>query len=157
MEDSVVWHALQPSRALAALLAAITLLAASTVLVLDGPLWFLIPLAGLVFAFSVYVIRRQAYFEALDAIQAFRLTGGGMVEAQFADGSFRDLTVMRSTTLLGPLILLRLASDDGFGKVLSLIVLPDSLPGESVRQLRVWLRWKADVERGDETRARGGE
>lgn len=71
-----------------------------------------------------------------------------------AHGAWHPLTLAAPPVLLPVLTILRLRRADQ--KTRSLLILPDSLPEEDFRRLRVWLRWIHRASETDSAPARHG-
>ena len=140
------WHVLCASRAACCLLAAVALLAAFSLQVLTLPVIFTAPVACGVLAAGSLAIRRYALRRAPDSIRAIRLLPSGKLEVRRHDGGILQVRVCGESSMLGPLVVLRLQSpDEPTAAVISAIVMSDSIDQEGLRRLRAWLRWKADL------------
>ncbi len=72
---------------------------------------------------------------------ALRLLADGLIEAERRDGTRVMARVEPGTTLFTKLVILRLRVAD---RVESLVLSHAAMGAEAHRQLRVWLRWRAD-------------
>jgi len=86
-------------------------------------------------------IRRHALLLAAASIRELVLKTDGTVEALRNDGGRIDAKVTMQSTVL-PCLIVMLLELPGRRRLNSLVILPDSLPVEERRILRIWLRWK---------------
>lgn len=129
----------QRSRVLVALTAALHALAAAVACWLPWPLpWRLSLLAAL--AFSAWrAVRRSP-------VTGLRLSEKGSLTLLLADGLAVSANVEAGSVVFPRLVVLR-ARELETRRSHSLVLLPDSLPQEHFRLLRVWLRWRTERER----------
>jgi len=135
---------LKPSRRLRQGLLALHLLAAAAVLLADlPPLWQ----AGLLPVLGVSLL-----WHARRAAPPLVLRGkaDGSLEVR-RDDEWRPLELAPSSTVLPLLTVLHFKEADARRH---LVILPDSLPPEDFRRLRVWLRWLG-VQPADDPAAPG--
>ncbi|MEY3202034.1 MAG: hypothetical protein RIR70_1584 [Pseudomonadota bacterium] len=105
-----------------------------------SPALWQLAVAVLVLATGVVCIRRAAFYAGPEAIIAVRPASYGVLEIQTRSGHIAPVVVAPDSTLLGPIMVLRLTHEDKKTRR-ALVVLPDALDVESQRVLRVWLRW----------------
>ena len=130
---------LQPSRYLAATLIVAHGVAIAALFPLAFPAWAKSALACVILFSLVYHLRRDAWLSApssskalaLESEQVVLTTHGG---EQLAGRVLRDSMVTPFITVLNIL-------PPGARFASSVVILPDSLDAESLRQLRVWLKW----------------
>lgn len=140
-QQLTVWHEICPSRALALLLIAASALACASLLLIDFPLMITAPAAAALCGLGILNLSRHALTKSADAIRAVRLVGTQKIEARTPAGTTREYAVLAGA-LLGPLIVLRLRATDRTRRRRSLVLLPDAMAPDSLRRLRVWLRWQ---------------
>ena len=83
-------------------------------------------------------------------IIGLRLAARDRLECLLADGDRAAATVLADSTVFSRLIVLRLRVGEE-ARVSSLVLLPDQMPAEQFRVLRLWLRWHAEPKSGDGT------
>ncbi|MDO8934201.1 MAG: hypothetical protein Q7U97_17555 [Rhodocyclaceae bacterium] len=71
------------------------------------------------------------------------LRSDGRLEVERRDGALAEAQVDAQTTVFPWLVVLRMRLE---GKSVALTLAPDSMADEDLRQLRLWLRWKAATE-----------
>ncbi len=76
-------------------------------------------------------------------IVGLHLSARNSLDAQLADGNRATLTIKPDSTVFNRLIVLRLNIDEE-KRVSTLVLLPDQMPDEQFRLLRICLRWRAD-------------
>ncbi|MEF8703323.1 MAG: protein YgfX [Candidatus Accumulibacter sp. UW26] len=123
------------SRRLAWLMLLLHLLAAGCVWLLPWPAGVRYPLLALL-AWSAWQTRQPS------KVLGLRLNEDGEMAVRDLAGDWLPVTVEPGTAVFRPLIVLRLRSDDQ-GRRISLALLPDSMPAEQFRLLRLALRWLA--------------
>ena len=132
---------LRPSRALMWLLAGVHVLGA-------GALW-LAPL-GAVWAVAgslalgghfVWVLRQHAWRSAAGSIVELELREDCSVSARSRAGRWLGYEVSGTSFVSPHLTVLNLHADAPW-RARSVLITPDSLDADSVRRLRVWLRWR---------------
>lgn len=135
------WHELRVSRTLVLGEALLTIAATICTLALDVAAW---P-RGLIIA-SVWLVPLRTLLDqrkrSAARITALRLLPAGRLEARDYSGHVTEYHIDPATTLLGPLVVMHLTAPTGKR---TLTLLPDSLSHDSSRQLRVWLRWHANL------------
>lgn len=134
-------YTLFPSRYLAVLLCVAHGAALAAVIALPLAVAMQLALAALLLGNLVYQLRRSVWLSAPSAVLAFRFEGD-QVLLDTRDG------VQLSGTLLGsslatPLLTILNVLPQGTRLARSVLLLPDSMGAESLRQLRVYLRWQA--------------
>jgi len=80
-------------------------------------------------------------------IVGLRLAARDRLECLLADGDRVAVTVLADSTVFSRLIVLRLRVGEE-AWVNSLVLLPDQMPAEQFRVLRLWLRWHAEPRSG---------
>ena len=83
-------------------------------------------------------------------IVGLRLGEDGALTLLSGDGDSMFVSPQADTTVFSQLIVVRIRNDDR-GRLPSLVLLPDSMPAEQFRLLRLWLRWRVRVNPGDQT------
>lgn len=79
--------------------------------------------------------------QCLPKIQGLRLLADGRLECRFpGEEMFHIAELLPGATVHPALTVLSLQCE---GKALSVVLLPDSVPVDDYRRLRVWLRWRA--------------
>ena len=81
-------------------------------------------------------------------IVGLRLAARDRFECLLADGDRVAATVLADSTVFAQLIVLRLRIGEEV-RVSSLVLLPDQMPAEQFRVLRLWLRWHAEPRSGE--------
>ncbi len=126
---------LKPSRRLLVIQSAAHLIAGLSVLVATIPPWLaVLLLLGL--GASLAHMRKSS------DISALVLRGDGRLEKVGADGTAKELGLHPHTTVLPFLIVLLYREEGRSG---SLVLLVDSMSDDDFRQIRVWLRWRAET------------
>ncbi|WP_291985396.1 protein YgfX [Candidatus Accumulibacter sp. ACC007] len=72
------------------------------------------------------------------------LAESGELTCGFANGEQISVRVQPDTVVFSRLVVLRVR-DSGTARLDTLVLLPDSMPGEQFRVLRLWLRWRVDA------------
>jgi toxin CptA len=111
------------------------LLAAGCVWLLPWPAGVRYPLLALL-ALSAWQTQQPSQ------VLGLRLTAGGEMAVLDLAGDWLPMTIQPGTAVFRQLIVLRLRDDDQ-GRLISLALLPDSMPAEQFRRLRLALRWLA--------------
>ena len=134
---------LHPSRRLASILVVSHAAALGGVFILSWPIVWRVLLALFVLISAVFELRRQGL---PGAIAWLRLGAKGELEFGTRD---RDedgwrARVLSSTTVWPWMVVLRYRPENG-GRIGAIVILADSMENsEAFRQLRVWLRWRAE-------------
>lgn len=76
-------------------------------------------------------------------INGLRLAEHGELACLFADRERIAAVVLPDSTVFNQLIVLRMRIGDA-RRVVSLVLLPDSMSAEQFRLLRLWLRWRGE-------------
>lgn len=134
-------YTLFPSRYLAVLLGVAHGAALAAVAVLPLAVAVQLALAALLLGNLACQLRRSVWLSAPAAVLAFRFEGDQVLLDTRAG-------VQLSATLLGnslatPFLTILNVLPQGGRTARSMLILPDSLEAESLRQLRVYLRWQA--------------
>lgn len=124
---------LKPSQRLLVIQSLAHLVAAGAVLATNLPAW-LVALLLLLTGASLARVRRPP------PVASLVLAGDGSIEIVGADGTASKAVVHPHTLVLSFLVVLLYSQQ---GRLRSLILLGDSLPGEDFRRLRLWLRWRS--------------
>lgn len=133
---------LRSSRLIAAYLLCIHAAALASLVPLSLPSWLKI---GAVIPLSwsaLYGLRRHAWRTAAAAIAGVRLHADGSIELLRRGGAVEAAAVEPASTLLPFAIVIRVRYAERRGGC-AVVVAPDALSAEQLRQLRVWLRWLA--------------
>ncbi|SBT04342.1 conserved hypothetical protein [Candidatus Accumulibacter aalborgensis] len=128
---------LRRSRLLSFLIVWVHLLAGGCVWVLSWPAALRYGLLALLALSAWHALRRSP-------VVALRLTEGGELAFLSAAGDRVLVSVKPETVVFSQLIVLR-ARDDDQGRLMTLVLLTDSMSAEQFRQLRLWLRWRPDA------------
>ena len=131
---------LRRSYCLSAVLAFAHCGAAATLIALDIVFEAKLAVAIAVAMSLVYSLWRYAFLSSLQSIVAIELKEGGSAAAQFRSGAWRDATVL-GTTYVSPLLTVLNLRIDGHALARHALIVPDTLPTEDFRKLRVILRW----------------
>ncbi|MDE2584684.1 MAG: hypothetical protein KGN39_04740 [Betaproteobacteria bacterium] len=134
---------LHPSRRLASILVASHAAALGGVFILSWPIVWRILLALFVVLSAVFELRRQ---KLPGAVAWLRLGTKGELECGTRDGDEEGwrARVLSSTTVWPWIVVLRYRPESG-GRIGAIVILADSMENaEAFRQLRVWLRWRAE-------------
>lgn len=127
---------LKPSRQLRGYLTGLLALAAVALFIADLAMgWRMVGLAALALGTFVSLRPRTA--------ARLRCHEDGRLEL-WDRGAWRETAPQAGMVVLPGLTVLRLRPE-GLGRSLSVVALPDSLPAEELRRLRVWLRWRARI------------
>jgi len=76
-------------------------------------------------------------------VVGLRLAASGELSFQFANGEQAVVRVQPDSVVFSQLLVLRVRDGES-GRLQTLALLPDSMPSEQFRELRLWLRWRAD-------------
>ena len=127
---------LHRSLLLSILLVTMHAVAAACVVALPWPLlWRCMVLLALAWSLG-YALRSPG-------ITGLRLAAGDRLECLRAGGDCVAATVLADNTVFPHLIVLRLRVGEE-ARVTRLVLLPDQMPAEQFRVLRLWLRWHAE-------------
>lgn len=133
---------LKPSRLLAVTLITAHSLAASAVVLARLPLW-LEAVAIIAIVVSLVLGLVKALHKTDAAITAIQFSEEGVLNVRNRHGDWIECAVLDSTTYVAPfLTVLNLRPLEGRGTKY-VPILPDAVPPEDFRALRIWLRWKA--------------
>lgn len=132
---------LQPSRTLVFLLALAHLLSIFVVWLLPLTLANHIIASLLVAASSGFYLRRDGLLAAAGSILQLRLEPDCTCTYQTRDGSFKEASLLGSSMVTPWLIVLNFSSDKRW-LARHVVIFPDSADEETLRKLRVLLRWK---------------
>ena len=125
---------------LSILLVTMHAVAAACVFALPWPLlWRCMVLLALAFSLG--------YAWRPPGIIGLRLAAGDRLECLRAAGDCVAAAVLADSTVFTRLIVLRLRVGEEV-RVTSLVLLPDQMPAEQFRVLRLWLRWHAEPKGG---------
>lgn len=80
-------------------------------------------------------------------VVGLRLAARDRLECLLADGDWLAATVLADSTVFARLIVLRLRIGEE-QRESSLVLLPDQMPADQYRLLRLWLRWHAEPKSG---------
>ncbi len=123
----------KPSRLLGLLLLGMAGLALTAIYIAALPAVIQILTGLLVVGLSVWGWQRARVVEVV------RVTAGGMLQCQNGEGEWQDVEVLGDSLVSLALIVLRYRHEAQH--VRTLVLLPDSVDAESMRRLRVSLRW----------------
>ena len=123
----------KPSRLLGLLLAGMAALSLTAIYLAAIPAAIQMPMGLVVLGLSVWGWRRAGLLEAL------QMTADGMLQCRDGDGEWRDVEVLGDSLASPALIVLRYRLE--MRRVRTRVLLPDSADAESLRRLRVLLRW----------------
>jgi len=120
--------------------------AAITCCVLFLPAWELPALASALLAGSlVFHVRRDAMQRSGHAITELVLTNGGTCELSLLNGDTVTGNI-EGSTFVAPLLTVINVCPAGRGRRRAVVLLPDSAPGQDLRRVRVWLRYRVRPE-----------
>lgn len=89
-----------------------------------------------------------AWRQRLPALEALRLKeDGGCEIRQRGGGAFLTASLCSVATVHPLLTVFRLRTDEGMA--FTMVILPDSVPQEDFRRLRVWLCWRGKISGPD--------
>ncbi|MDP1862897.1 MAG: hypothetical protein Q8K52_03200 [Thiobacillus sp.] len=123
----------KPSRLLGLLLLGMAGLSITAIIISALPAVIQILTGLLVMGLSVWGWQRASVVEVV------RVTAGGMLQCQNGEGEWQDVEVLGDSLVSLALIVLRYRHEAQY--VRTLVLLPDSVDAESMRRLRVSLRW----------------
>lgn len=142
MQSFAIAIELRRSRLLCAGLIGLHLLAATAVLLVPGSLW----IRGALILWVGWSLRRSLRPPAVNAIRfEWRRNGRLFCRTERAGAGEREAEILPDSTVFSRLIVLRLRMPGQPG-VVALTLLPDQMPAESFRRLKVWLRWRTEAE-----------
>jgi toxin CptA len=128
-----------PSRILAATLAALHAAALVAVLSMPFPVWAKLAMVSMILTSLAYHAWCDAWLAAPSAAVALVLEAGE-VKLVTRDGRQVVVTISHDSLVTSLLVVLNMKPQRArFWR--RVVILPDSMDGESFRQLRVWLKW----------------
>jgi hypothetical protein len=137
--------AIAPSRSLAALLAIVHLIAGACVFAVLPAWWAVAILTGALCISLVLHLRRDALRLSGDAVIEVALREHGHCELLTRDGAVLEGTVAGSSFVSSWFTVVNVRLEGG-RRLRSVVVMPDCAAAEERRQLRVWLRYRAQPE-----------
>lgn len=129
---------LHPARGFAIVLALAHAAVAGLLLVL--PSWPAVFLLPLLCASAAHSILQHALRRLRHSTTSLQFKDREQLTVVLRDGSRLEGRLLGSTTVGTLLTVLNIRRTDG-GRLLHVVVTPDSLPPDEFRRLRVWLRW----------------
>jgi hypothetical protein len=143
MPDSLV---IEPnrSRILAATLICVHVAAASLAVIALSQWWLRLAISMAAAVSLAEALRRAALRSAPSAVVRLELGTEGRVLLTRRDGGVREARLSRSS-FLSPWLAILVLTTGRLRPATSVVLLPDSLPPDDFRRLRVWLRWRAPV------------
>jgi hypothetical protein len=129
--------ALRRSRLLLVLTVVLHGLAAASLAVLPWPL----SLRCLLLVIVALSLWRQIWRPS--RVVGLCLAASGELSFQFANGEQAFVRAQPDSVVFSQLLVLRVRDGES-GRLETLALLPDSMPSEQFRVLRLWLRWRAD-------------
>lgn len=139
---------LRPSRTVGAGLGVAALATLAVVLALPWPAWAQAAASACVFAWAALAFRRHALLRGAGAVTELRLAADLVLVAHRADGTLVAGHV-RSSTYVGAQLTSIVWRPDGAWRARAILVVPDMLPADDFRRLRVMLRYaRSAVEQG---------
>ncbi|MGH8630927.1 MAG: protein YgfX [Burkholderiales bacterium] len=136
---------LRTSPRLALLLAVAHALTAAMVLVLPLPLWVRVALLGALAVSLVRSARRHALRGSPHACTALEVHRDGSTQWWLRSGTALTGRVLGESFVSPFLTVVALRRDDN-GRRAGIVLLPDSSETDALRALRVWLRFKVEIE-----------
>lgn len=136
---------LKPSAGFAAALIAAHLLAGSAALPLSIPGWVRLVLVAAIALSAVASIRRHALRTSPRACIALEVHRDGSVRWQLRSGATLDGQLLGDTLVTPLLTLVSLRRADN-GRREAVVLTPGSAERDALRALRVWLRFKVEVQ-----------
>lgn len=134
---------LHPSRIFSALLYVAYTISILTVFILPAGLLAQAALAAILIFSLRYCLRRDAWMLLPSSHVAIRLNGDSIV---LKDQNGRELSGQAvSDSLVTPLLTVLNVLPQGKGSMGSVVIFPDSMDKERFRELRVLLKWNAEV------------
>lgn len=133
---------LRPSRLLALLLGCACLGAVALVLLLPLPGWGKALALAVMLGSGWHALRRHAWLRAPQSILGIEVNVRGELRCSTPGQDWQLADVLGSSTVTPWLVVLNLRFE-GRRLARHVVLLPDSADAESLRQLRVWLRWGA--------------
>lgn len=135
---------LRASFRLAALLVAAHVMVAATVLALPVPLWLQVALLTAIAVSVVRSLTRHALRNSPTACTSLDLHRDGGAQWLLRSGTMLDGRVLGDSFVSPLLTVVSLRRDDN-GRRDSVVLLPDSAEAEALRALRVWLKFKVEI------------
>lgn len=136
--------ALRPSQRLARWLLLGNASAATSVLIVAIPWWLKIVLVLAVALSWGYSLAQQAWHLLPYSIVALQADREGGLVVKTRDGRELTVQVLPASSVAAFLTIIVFKPFEG-GRTQAVLILPDSLPPELFRQLRVWLKWKVST------------
>lgn len=140
MQSFAIAIELRRSRLLDAGLIVLHLLAAAAVILLPGSLW----IRGALFFWVGWSLWHGLRPSAVTDIR-FEWRRSGRLYCRTDGAGEYEAEILPDSTVFSRLIVLRLRLAGQPG-VVALTLLPDQMPAESFRRLKVWLRWRTEAE-----------
>ena len=106
------------------------------------PRWLMIVLLAALALNLLFLLRHQAWRAWPFSINALQFERDGLVIAQYRNGQLLQARVLASS-FVAPYLTIVLLQPAGAWWVRSVVVVPDCLPAETFRRLRIWLKWRA--------------
>lgn len=106
------------------------------------PFWLQLAAAGTVVAVGASAIRRHATLASASSVVELILREDGFLECRTTRGDCYEARASAASTAFSWLIVLLLAQP-GRRTLRAVVLVPDSLGQNEMRQLRTWLRWYA--------------
>ena len=132
---------LQRSRILAAILVIAHGASIAGIAFAGIPLWGVPVVAVILIAHLAFCIRRDVLLMTPSAVVGIEVGPDNLVNVETRSGGWREYEVLGSTYVMPYLTVMQLQRTAG-GAVKRVVLLPDSLPAEDFRRLRVRLRWQ---------------
>ena len=126
---------------LAAILAVVHAGALSLVALLEIT-WAVKVAICLLLVIQCIVALRRALLRGSAAVVALEISADDVLSIETRSAGWSEQSVLAST-FVAPLLTVMNLCNPATGARCSVVLLPDSLPADDFRRLRVWLRWKA--------------
>lgn len=139
---------LQPSRTVGIAIGIASFASLAIALALDLPAWQHVAIATCVLAWAALAFRRHALLRGRSAVNQVRVAGDLVLVAHRVDGALVAGHV-RSSTYVGAALTSIVWRPDGAWRSRAILIVPDMLPADDFRRLRVMLRYaRSAVEQG---------
>jgi toxin CptA len=132
---------LQRSRILAVILVIAHGAAIAGIAFAGIPLWGVPVVAVILIVHLAFCIRRDVLLMTPCAVLGIEVGPDNVVNVETRSGGWNEYEVLGSTYVMPHLTVMQLQRADG-GAIKRVVLLPDSLPAEDFRRLRVRLRWQ---------------
>ena len=131
---------LAPSRIALVTVASMATATLALIALTPGPAWLRIPAATWVACAALHALHVVALRRGRYGVRVMWARAGGEIEVEGSAGAWRT-GVLRAGSFVAPWLTIVRWREQGARFDASIVILPDMLPAEDFRRVRVWLRW----------------